>query len=236
MFKLLLCLWFLLLSQTIHAHAPSKTITIYGIDMGRQLSKGQQRGNYILQIAAFQSQANAIDYQKRLAIKTAIPIQMVVLPKQKTPFMLIAGPFKNSTDVKTLSQQLASTAVVSKRIALRQSPSVSRKPAVLQTHTKTIAVAKPLSADKDRVMDSNAQEANHIAFVMRDTKTVHVGSSPQVIERRTAALQAELTAIHVRLQRETEPSVMASLEKRQHIVRQELSDIMNMVITRISRK
>lgn len=250
MVKLLIIVWSLVLSYSIHAHASSRTITIYGIELGCQLAEGQQQGNYILQIGAFRSQANAIDYKKRLAMKTAIPIRIISPPKNQGNFSLIAGPFKNSTAVKQLSQQLSSTVPVAKQRVVRKSSPIARKqpprlanikPVLLQSARKPATVisqsrSRSSLSDKNSLIDSNTQEANNIAMAMRTTGKMHLGHSRQQIESKTAALQAELAAIQLRLQHETKPGTVASLEKRQDVINRELDGIMAMVITRISRK
>lgn len=250
MIKLLIIVWSLLLSYSIYAHASPRTITIYGIELGRQLAEGQQQGNYILQIGAFRSQANAIDYKKRLAMKTAIPIRILSPQKNQGNFSLIAGPFKNSTAVKQLSLQLSSTVPVTKQLAVRKSLPIARKqpprlanikPVLLQPVHKPVTLisqsgARSSLSDKSSLIDANTQEANNIAMAMRATGKIHLGHSRQQIERKTAALQAELAAIQLRLQHETKPSTIASLEKRQGVINRELDGIMAMIITRISRK
>lgn len=247
---LLIMVWSLLFSLGLHAHASSRTITIYGIELGRQLAEGKQQGNYILQIGAFRSQANAVDYQKRLAMKTAVPIRILSPQKNQTSYALIAGPFKNTTAVKQLSQQLSSTVPVTKQLAVRKSsPIVRHQPSRLasfkpmlstKSHKSATLISQSKSrsslSDKTMLIDSNTQEANTIAMAMRTTGKMHLGHSRQQIEAKTAALQAELAAIQLTLQHEKKPAVIASLEKRQGVINRELDGIMATVITRISRK
>lgn len=109
MVKLSLALIGLLLLNGANANPTNKPITVYGLKQGRQLNAGKRMNSqYVLQIGAFSTQANALKCKNQYARKTDTKIQILPPKHAHGPYIVLMGPFSNAAALKNVSQQLLS--------------------------------------------------------------------------------------------------------------------------------